>query len=57
MDAANFADKFDIADKMWSIHMKNAYLQFNDHKTNFDNNLQSWSINPCKTELGLIFKR
>ena len=37
--------------------MKDAYILFNDHKPNFENELQSRLINPSKTELGIISKR
>ena len=31
-------------------------MLFKDHKPNFENKLQSWLINPSKTELGIISK-
>ena len=36
--------------------MKDAYILFKDHKTYFENKLQSRLINPSKSELGTISK-
>ena len=41
---------------MGKFKKKEAYIQFKDHKPNFENKLQTRLINPSKTELGRISK-
>ena len=45
-----------IEDRLGKFKMKDAYILFKDHQPKFENKLQSRSINPSKTELGIISK-
>lgn len=55
-DTAKFANKYNVANRVGTTHMKSDYLVFKDHKPSFVNNLQSRLINPSKSESGLISK-
>ena len=45
-----------IENRLGKFKMKDAYIQFKDHKPDFENKLQSMLINPSKTRLGIISK-
>ena len=55
-DTLKCANELHIEDRLETFEMKDAYIQFKDHKYNFENKLESRWINPSKTELGIISK-
>ena len=55
-DAAKFAQKVNIIDKVGKLEEKSAYILVKDHKKNFPDKKQTRLINPSKTELGFVSK-
>ena len=52
-----FAEKLDIADRMYKTTKREAHITVKDHKEDFRNNPKCRLINPTKPDIGILSKQ